>query len=74
MECFFYLILTWIVVFLMVKAGKRKPRCRYKGMTQEEFEHQCKTKFETSKRNLERWEKLKAEADAETKKMSLTEK
>ena len=62
------LILTWIVVFLMVKAGERKPRCRYKGMSPEEFEHQCKTQFETSKRNLERWEKLKAEADAETAK------
>ena len=62
------LILTWIVVFLMVKAGERNPRCRYKGMSPEEFEHQCKTQFETSKRNLERWEKLKAEADAETAK------
>lgn len=62
------LILTWIVVFLMVKAGERKPKCRYKGMSQEEFERQCKAQFETSKRNLERWEKLKAEADAETAK------
>ena len=60
------LILTWIVVFLMVKAGERKPRCRYKGMTPEEFEYHCKAQFETSKRNLERWAKMKAVADAET--------
>lgn len=62
------LILTWIIVFLMVKAGERKPKCRYKGMSPEEFERQCKAQFETSKRNLERWEKLKAEADAITAK------
>lgn len=62
------LILTWIIVFLMVKAGGQKPKCRYEGMTPEEFERHCKAQFETSKRNLERWEKLKAEADAITAK------
>ncbi len=69
MEFFFTLILTWIVVYLMVKAGERKPRYKYKEMTPEEMEESAKRLMEIQKQNLEKWERLKAEADAESARL-----
>ena len=69
MEFFFTIILTWIVVYLMEKAGKRKPRYKYKEMTPEEMEESAKRLMEIQKQNLEKWERLKAEADAESARL-----
>ena len=63
MEFFFTLILTWIVVFLMTR--KHKTSWKYKEKTPEEMERYLKEIAENAQRDFEKWERLKAEADAE---------
>ena len=67
MEFFFTLILTWIIVFLMTR--KYKTSCKYKEKTPEEIERDLKEMAENAQRNLEKWERLKAEADAEAARL-----
>ena len=57
MEFFFTLMFTWIVVFLMTR--------KYKEKTPEEIERDLKEMAENAQRDFEKWERLKAEADAE---------
>lgn len=68
-EFFFTLILTWIIVYLMVKADKWKPRYKYKEKTPEEMERYFKEIAENAQRDFEKWERLKAEADAEAARL-----
>ena len=63
MEFFFTLMFTWIVVFLMTR--KYKTSWKYKEKTPEEIERDLKEMAENAQRNFEKWERLKAEADAE---------
>ena len=67
MEFFFTLILTWIIVFLMTR--KYKTSYNYKEKTPEEIERDLKEMAENAQRNLEKWERLKAEADAEAARL-----
>ena len=67
MEFFFTLILTWIIVFLMTR--KYKTSYKYKEKTPEEIERDLKEMAENAQRNLEKWERLKAEADAEAARL-----
>ena len=63
MEFFFTLMFTWIVVFLMTR--KHKTSWKYKEKTPEETERYLKEIAENAQRDFEKWERLKAEADAE---------
>ena len=63
MEFFFTLMFTWIVVFLMTR--KYKTSWKYKEKTPEEMERYLKEIAENAQRDFEKWERLKAEADAE---------
>ena len=63
MEFFFTLMFTWIVVFLMTM--KYKTSWKYKEKTPEEIEWDLMVMAENAQRNFEKWERLKAEADAE---------
>lgn len=49
MEFFFTLILTWIIVYLMVKAGKQKPKHKW---TEEDSFKNRKSALESAYKNI----------------------